>query len=248
MATSNSTNFDLTANQICTSALRKCNVIGEGETPSTAILAEALEVLNVLLKSLESAGMPLWRITEYTLTPVAGTASYTVGTGATVSQHAPLKIHQAWNRVSNNDSPLIILPYHDYNMLGNKTSPGTPSQIYYKTPAGPAGSEMVGTVYLYPVPDANFVTTNSGTIKFTGTAAFQDADSSSNNLDFPSCWLQAIIWGVADQMCYQVGVPLAERAMIAKKAQQETQMALNYGTEEGSFRIWPSPDWQWETY
>lgn len=247
MALSNSYNWVLTRDQVITAALRKVNTIGTGETPSADLVSECATSLNVVLKALAADGMPLWAISEKQFTPVAGTATYTIGVAGTIAQVAPLKIHQAYRSVgtgtSRNDVPLEILSRFDYNLIPNKSSAGTPTTLCYTTPGSNAGSTANGTIALWPVPDSNFVTTNSGTITVAFQTTFDDMDAASDNLDFPEYWMQAVIWALADEISYDNGIPLAERSMIHKRAMEERMIALGFGTEEGSLRFRPDPNY-----
>lgn len=64
MATSNSTDFNLTANDIITNALRLCKVLGVGETVSGDDYSLALQQLNMLIKTWQAQGLHLWLETE----------------------------------------------------------------------------------------------------------------------------------------------------------------------------------------
>lgn len=247
MTTSNSYNYTKNRDQIITRALRIVGAIGQGETPATEAVTEAAEVLNDLIKEWETDGMQLWCVKEYSFTPVAGTSSYTIGTGATINEIAPTKLLQAWNRSTTNlDTPVLLITRHEYNMLGSKTTQGTPSQLWYNPPGEISGTENQGTITLYVTPDANYV--SNFTIRFTGVRPLQDFDSSTDVMDFPQYWGNAVVWGLADQLSYEYGVGLSERAMIAKKAEQHKDKALSYGTEEGHLLIQPSPHWQPESW
>jgi hypothetical protein len=78
------------------------------------------------------------------------------------------------------------------------------------------------------------------TVRFTGQRPFQDFDSSTDVPDFPQYFYNALAWGLADQLCYQYGVGLSERAMINKKMAYHLTQAMLANPEEGSFRIMPN--------
>jgi hypothetical protein len=248
MAQSLSYNYTTSRDAIITRALRIVGAIGQGETPSSTAVTEAAEALNDLVKEWETDGMPLWAVTNSSLTPIAGTAAYTVGIGLTTNIPAPLKIIQAWGRVtaSGLDTPILVITRQEYTMLGNKTSSGAVSQLWYNPPGGIAATESVGTITLYPTPDTNYATYN--TVNFNYQRPFMDFDSSTDVPDFPQYWYNAVKWGLADQLAYEYGVGLSERAMISKKAQFHKDNALSFGTEEGSLKLQPMPSWNWESY
>lgn len=247
MPTSTSYNYTKNRDQIITRALRIVGAIGQGETPIATALSEAAEVLNDLIKEWEADGMQLWCIRQYNFTPVAGTNSYTIGVGSTINDVAPTKVIQAWNRSSTNlDTPILLITRHEYNMLGSKSTQGTPTQLWYNPPGEISGTENTGTLTLYVTPDTNYAA--NFTIYFTGVRPIQDFDAASDLMDFPQYWGNAVVWGLADQLSYEYGVGLSERAMISKKAEMHKEKALSYGTEEGHLLIQPSPHWQPESW
>jgi hypothetical protein len=248
MATSNSYNYVKNRDQIITRALRIVGAIGQGETPDAVAITEAAEVLNDLIKEWETDGMQLWCVKEYSFTPTASVNTYAIGTGSTINEIAPTKLLQAWSRVTagSKDTPILLITRHEYNMLGTKTTEGAPSQLWYNPPGEISATENVGQIKLYVTPDTNYATNSK--IYFTGVRPLQDFDSSTDVMDFPQYWANAVCWGLADQLSYEYGVGLSERAMISKKAEVHKEKALSYGVEEGHLLIQPSPHWQPESW
>lgn len=248
MPTSSSYDYTKNRNQIITRALRIVGAIGQGETPSTEAITEAAEVLNDLIKEWETDGMQLWCVKEYSLTPIASINTYSIGIGSTINETAPTKILQAWSRTNtgSKDTPILLITRQEYNMLGMKTTEGSPSQLWYNPPGEINTTENVGQIKLYVTPDSNYAI--NSVVYFTGVRPLQDFDAATDVMDFPQYWGNAVVWGLADQLSYEYGVGLSERAMIAKKAEQHKDKALSYGTEEGHLLIQPSPHWQPESW
>jgi hypothetical protein len=242
MATSGSTNYTTSRDNVITRALRIIGAIGQGETPSSTQLSEGAQALNDLVKEWNADGMQLWKyVSSSAITYVSGQANYTIGTGAAVNQVAPLKIVQAFNRniSSSNDSPIVLLTRQEYNMMGNKASTGVPNQLYY-FPPGAVATEMSGIITVYPAPDA--ATATAYNLYVIGQFSIQDFDASTDTVDFPSYYYNSLVWGLADQLSYEYGVPFAQQAMITKKAEVHKQKALGFDIEEGSLFL--QPDWQ----
>ena len=239
MAQSNTYSYTHTRNSIITRARRITGGVGEGETPTPDSITDAAVALNDLTKSLAATGMPLWALNEASFTPTASTSSYTIGTGSTIAQIAPLKIFQVWSRntSTNTDTPMRLLTLQDYNLLGDKTAAGPPTNLLYIPPKGIAATNNQGTIKLYPTPDASFVASND--IYITYQKPFMNFDSSTDVPDFPQYWYNAIVWGLAAELAYEDGVGLSERAMISKRAESELDKALSFGTEEGSWFLQP---------
>lgn len=238
MPTSGLWNLTTNRDAIITRALRIIGAIGQGETPSATAVTEAAEALNDLVKEWQTDGMPLWAITVFSVKYNTGVYTYQVTNG-------PLDILQAWNRNSTNntDSPVIIITRQEYQILGQKLSQGTPSQIWYDPPGN---ANKVGTATVYPAPDAN--ATTYSTLMFAGQRPWDYFNAASDVPDFPSYWYNAVKWGLADQLAYEYGVGIAQRGQITKKAQFHKDVALSFGTEDGSFKIQPAPSWNWENY
>lgn len=246
--TSGTTYYTSNRDAVIKRALRIVGGISQGQTPSATAVTEAAEALNDICKEWQADGMPLWKIVFYTPFAYTATETYLIGTGSTVNQPAPLKLLYAFNR--NNsvtpvlDSPMIIVPKFDYAILGNKQSTGRPSQLMY-TPPGTntvgANGDFAGEIRVYPLPDA--YTIANVTCGIIGQKPFEDFNASTDVPDFPSYWVNALKWGLADQLSYEYGLPYAERSMITKKAENHKQVALSFGSEEVSLFIQPYPQW-----
>lgn len=232
MTTSNSYDYSTNAAAIIRGALRLAGVIASGETPSATQYTEALEALNMLTKAWEADGMPIWDITNYTITPVAGQTSYTL------NNPKPLKCLQAWNRDINSkvDIPMRVITRQEYNILGNKSTTGNPIQLYFQP------NRDDSTVYLFPTPDAS--SASQRTIYLVCQKPYQDFDSLTDEPDFPQEWYEAIKYGLAVRLAGMYNIDIETRKMLQAEAAMVKQEALSFGNEEGSlylqrdFRSW----------
>lgn len=227
MATSNSTDFILTRDQIINGALRIVGALAQGESPTADMVTEAAEALNIMVKAWAADGMPLWAIKETTV-PLTATAQYQIGLTKTINTAKPLKIIQAFVRdtTSDVDVPMTIVTKDEYNRLGNKTSTGTPIQLYYEPLLD------YGIMYVYPLPDTSAISDKE--IHIFYQRPFQDFDASTDNPDFPQEWYDALKFGLADRIAVEYGVPIVDRNDIKSRAMQLKNDALSFGTEEGS--------------
>jgi len=231
MATSNSTNFAVTRDDIIKGALRLCGALALGETPTTDQVTEAGEALNMLVKAWEADGMALWARTEYTLPLTLATQSYAMGLGQTVNIPKPMKVTQAilHDTQTNIDIPMRIITRDEYLRLGNKTTTGQPIQIYYDP------QRDHGVLYVYP--PANSAAVSYKQIKITYQKPFEDFDASTDNPDFPQEWFEALKYGLATRLAGEYGISMDDRKQLLFEAQAIKAEALGYGTEEGSFFI-----------
>ena len=109
MATSGTTTFTVTRDQIIEAALRSLAVLEEGATPGPNALENASFSLNLILKKWQSEGIKIWTIKEYILPLVPNQTSYTIGPSATYNLNAakPLRLIQAYLRDLSNDTSSV---------------------------------------------------------------------------------------------------------------------------------------------
>lgn len=221
MATSGSTDFLVTRNQLIEGALRICGVIAVGETPSTAMYSTASDALNMLVKAWQADGMPVWATKEYTLTLTTDTSSYTISPKL-------LKVIQAYNHntSTNIDIPMRIITRDEYNRLGNKTTSGNPIQLV----AIPNLTDT--TVKVFPRPTSVEAATN--TIVLVYQKQFDDFDSSTDNPEFPNEFFDALKFALANRLSYEYGMDIQDRKQLFEQAMVLKTEALGFGTEEGS--------------
>ena len=231
MTTSNSTSFNVTRDQLIAGALRMLGVIAQGESPNATQISEAAEALNMMVKAFEADGMPLWGLSEYTLTLTAGVGKYQIGLGKTIPIAKPLKVIQAWNRnnTSTVDIPMRILTKQEYNMLGNKVTSGNPIQLYYNPLLN------YGEMNLFPVPST--VDATNSKIVFVYQRPFEDFLASGDNPDFPQEWLEALKYGLAVRLAPEYGLDAESRRFLIQEYASVKAIALSFGTEEGSLYI-----------
>ena len=140
-----------TALDLITGAMRLIGAVDPGEQLTADEASDGLEQLNELLESLSNEGLACYQILQENFTLVAGTASYTIGSGATFSTTRPLNVLSGFIRNGSSDSPLGILTREEYNRITNKTTQGLPEYLFYEP------SVANGRIYLYGIPDAAYV-------------------------------------------------------------------------------------------
>lgn len=79
MATSGTSSFNYTRDQIIKAALRKLGVINSSETPSAQLVQDCSDQLNILVKALNATGLHIWTEEEATIFLQPGQVSYTLG-------------------------------------------------------------------------------------------------------------------------------------------------------------------------
>lgn len=232
MATSGSYDWVATRGDIIKSALRKVGALGDWENPTAEQTAAGALALQPLIKAWQADGMPVWAIKEQVIGSTnLASGAVNIGLGQTVNIAKPLKVTQAMLRRGDIDSPLDIWDRHNYNTLVNHAITGTPTIVYYQPLLD------YGVLKCYPRPDA--ATQAATSVVITYQAMFEDMDSDSNDLSLPPEWTEAVIYGLAVRLAPEYGLSINERQQLKMEAKEAKDLALSFGTEEGSLYIQP---------
>jgi hypothetical protein len=136
---------------VITHALKDCGFLGEGETPSGEVAADALASLNQMLGLWQIDGLSVYAQQDTAFSP-DGAVSYTVGTGGDVSMTRPTKLDGLYWRDGSLDYPITLLDtFEQYEGIAQKTQAGEPLYAFY-LPSYP-----FGTLYLTPQPSTGSV-------------------------------------------------------------------------------------------
>lgn len=141
----------MTVSDLLKRSYRLARVTDSGETLEASLQTDGLSALNSMLASWSAEHNAIFAPTTVTHALVSGTASYTVGSSATIDTPRPKRILTAFARLNNIDYPIEIIANKDYQKEAYKTSPGTPDYIYLE------GTYPNATITLYPVPDQAYV-------------------------------------------------------------------------------------------
>jgi hypothetical protein len=226
MATSGSYEYQLTRNQLIESALRKLGVLAEGQTPSTQNYTDGAMALNTVVAQLRAIGMPLWARSEYTFTPTTNT--YNIGTGLTLDTQFPVKLLQAFRTETGAKIPMDLVAREDFNILP-ANSTGSPIKVNYQPYVN------YGVVSLWPTPASS----NTSTVTLVYQRPFQYFTASTETMDFPEEWYNAIIYNLAVRLAPEWGHPIPDRQMLMQEAKMYTEDATMTGQEDASFFIQP---------
>lgn len=229
-----STTYTITRDQIILSALRKLGAVEPADTASTIdsnIVTNCAQALNLMVKQWMTEGIKLWKVQEITFPLVLAQTTYSVGpSGCDVTADRPLRILQAWIRntvaTPDIDIPLNIMARQDYNTLGSKFSTGTANSIWLN----PGVSSS--TVKLFLTPDATAVATY--TVYMVVQKPIDDINASSDVPDFPNEWMQALVWGLADQLALEYGLPVNHRQEVLMKAEKYRDLLVSWDIENES--------------
>lgn len=243
--------FYPTATQVITDALRALAVVDPESTvaPSSTESTNGLRALNYLVTSWQALGLQVWchKQVNYTLSLAN---SYTIGpSGATITAARPLKIVQAWLRDTSTDPvdiPIDIISRDEYNLLSVKTSEGPPVKLFYDPEydrdASNNGANAKGKIYVWPQPDATVVTNYD--LYIISQRPIQDFNATSDTLDFPQEWFNAIKWNLAYQLSFEYGTVVEKQDRIRKLAEDTLNLAMSWDTDQASIKFQPENRWQ----
>ena len=232
MATSGTTVLSYTRDSLITQALRKLTVLSEGQTANANQIASASDPLNNLLSSFQTLGMFLWKREERTITFVAGQKEYVMGVGQAINTAYPLKVLQAIvGYTSGTQVDMEIIAHHNYNLLPTNAT-GIPIKGTYQP------ENDVGVFSVWPTPDASAAANN--TLILTYQKPFDVFVSATDTADFPREWYNAIVYGLADLLSDEYGLPLEDRRYIEKKAEKHLAAVIGNGAEETSTFFYPN--------
>jgi hypothetical protein len=223
MAVASNLVWEQTRNQIIEGALRKCQVLAKGQTPSAEDYTDCALALNNLIQTLSTEGMPLWKRTVVTITPVAGTKDYTVSNVWKITQVLLTDINSSTQYELENQS-----------LYSLNTLPATAGQpVNYCVLPGLQDA----TLRVWPIPDSS--TASNKRLSVVYQKEYGNFDLSTDTPDFPSYWTEALIYGLATRIAPEYGVPLEDRKALEITYEKTKAAAEGYMDEEGSFFISP---------
>lgn len=204
-------------------SLRKIGAIASGETPDNEELQDALESLQVMLRAWATKRILVHASTQESFSLVSGTASYSWGSGGTITTARPHSVISAFVRDSGNTDHLVdIVSEGKYKAYSNKAVTGRPEAAFY-LPSYP-----LGYLYMWPTPEdaeAVWITTLK---PFTETSSF---DSMFSSLAFPTDYEEPIIYNLAVRLAPEYGKSIpAEVAAIASSS-YDNLVSFNSGNQ-----------------
>lgn len=226
--------FTYSVNQqtLIQASFRLIGQFNDDTPPPPTDLANAAQALNLMIKYWMSKNYPLWCVTDLSFTVVQGQTQYLIGPGsptAGLQAYRVLRIPMARLQYANPAGPfplqvpLIQLSRQEYDMLGQKTDQGTPNSYYYDPQLNN------GVLSLYLTPDAN-----PNICILTCQRPIADVINSTDSFDFPIEWLNALKWGLAEQLLPEYYVPEAVATRVERNANRYLEDMLNWDQEEAA--------------
>lgn len=209
MATSGSTDYSLSRNDVIREAFGLALQDGYGETISNEDYEAAARALNMMLKTWQAEGLRLWLTKEGSMTLTASKQSYTMGSGGNHTER-PLRILSMRFRDSNSrDLPMERMSREEYFDLPVKSSSSSaPTQFYYDP------GRAIGTLYIWPT----LASGTTGSVRFTYERPIEDLDANTDDFDLPQEWLETISYNLAVRLAPRYGAAKGENFAEIKNA------------------------------
>jgi len=198
MATSGTTDFNLSIDDIIEEAFERC-----GMRPTAGYqLSSARRSLNLVFLDWANRGLNLWTIEQATYTLTQGTKEITLATDTVNVLEA---IIRQTNQGVNSDVYIERISREDYLNVPDKTSEARPAQFYVERTNTPK-------VYFYPAADQTY------TFVYYRIRRIQDAGIYTNTTDVNFRFLPCLVSGLAFQLSLKYA---PERAQALKALYEE---------------------------
>ncbi len=232
MATSGSTDYNQTRNEIISDSLQLLGVLGSGETATANDITLCSNFLNKMIKSWQGQGIHLWKESEGTITIVADQYQYTLNSSNYPTIGRPLNITSCRYHYSDGlERKMKKFGRSQYNELPNKSTSEGASTIFYYSPQLTSGE-----LYVWPVPQET-----ADSIIISYVKSIEDFDAAGDNPDFPQEWLECITYNLAVRVAPAFGITLSRVNPDIIQIAQTTLAELNaWDSEEGSIHITPN--------
>jgi len=183
MATSGTTAFDLSIEEIIQEAYERCGMV----TTSGHSLRSARTSLNLLFAEWANRGIHLWKVSLNENQLVSGQAEYAVDGNVSDVLEAFISTTGAGaNTVNTQDVALSKIDRSAYSALPNKLAVGQPSQYY-------VDRQEIPKIYLYQAPDLSTYTY----LKYYVIKRIEDAGAYTNDADIVFRFLPCMVAGLA---------------------------------------------------
>ena len=180
MATSGTTDFDLSIDRLIERAYARCNT----QVRTGYELSAARDNLNLLFSEWGNRGIHLWKVKNHTQSLTAGTTEYT----------APADASDGLT-----DTSMTKISRSEYENLPNKQSQGTPSQYYVRRELSAV------KIKLYLTPD-----TTGTNINYFYVGRIEDAGAYTNTADAPYRFLPCLVSGLAYYTSQEIAPQLSQ--------------------------------------
>lgn len=184
--------------------LKRCGILGVGQTPEAEDMNDAFDALNGLIAQWSAKRWLVWALDDIACTST-GAQTYTIGAGEQFNTPRPDRLEFAYVRLLPNqgqqtlDTPLYIMQSREeYSSIVLKQLSTWPTSIWYDT------QFPVGFIRPWPVPTANMYEIHVGVKnQITPFTALNEVITSQ----VPPVYFEALSWNLAARLRPAYGLP-----------------------------------------
>lgn len=227
--------MNVTVPTIVKRAFRRCGQSGApGRGISTEMAAEGIDILNELADSWNARSIAIFTTRIEVFTLVAGTQSYTIGTGGVFNTDRPARITKANILLTSGSTTVRVPPGltlindEEYGNIPVVNVPGIPTRLYYDGSYKQTAVIGVANLIFYPNPNQSLQ------VELFSWQHLNAALTSADTLQVPDGYIMAFSLSLAEQLApmywKRTAQGLANLKIEAAKA-RATAFGLN--TEAG---------------
>ena len=190
----------MTVRELIRKSMLLTGVLSSGENMSADEGTDGLSSLNELLESWSTEGLLIYTVARESFSFVAGTASYTMGSGGTFNTTKPMLIEQVGVIDSSTEYPCDIINVQRFSEIPSKSSQSQiPLQVYVSEQA------TTKTLTFYPVPS----TTNQAVIY--SRKPFTAFSTLSESISIPQGYQRALRYNLGCELAIEYGKQIEPR-------------------------------------
>jgi len=208
---------DVSAQVLCTAALRKLRAIDPSENPTATELDNCFTEMKRMLHSWAAEGLYVFVSTEDVHSLTSGTEEYTIGSGGAINSARPTQINTStFIRANGIDSPLAVVGEARFNEIMQKSEGAEhPTTIWYET------TYPLGTIHVWPP--------GGGELHLWSRKRLAEPATVAANAVFPEEYQDAIVWELSCRMAPEfIGDP-TEYLLRRSAAAMAVMRNLNEG-------------------
>lgn len=215
--------------EIVLAALKKIGVVDKDEPIDSQDQTDAIEALDFMLKSWQLRGVRLYTVASHSQSVADATSNYTITPKLHNIQTA------TWKDSAGLETEMIRITDDEYRRLPDKDAAGRAVQYYYDR------QKETGTLYVWPV----LTTADSETIEIRGTREVEDISASTDVVDCPAEWYEAVVYGLAARLADDFEVTGETANRVTLRAEQLRAEAEGWDREESVFIM---PDYRYSRW
>jgi hypothetical protein len=229
MALATTSSYNITAQRLIDLALIDIGVAGQAGSVDPNLRAQALDMLNLVLKQLDTKGMLQFNVTRRTQTLTSGVASYVLSNDVT-DVDDPMRYTPSGSTTA---SQVTVMARDEYMYLPDRTLQGPVYRFFPESNFDANGITQI-TLSLFPVPP------NTGdTLEYGAAIRMKDVTDLGQSIGVPQKWLSAIVQTLAARLGPSYSLGIDRISYLNKRADEAIDAALEDSGEHGPLQLVP---------